>query len=74
VYLKSGADGGYILGLPAVTDSLGRFFLTVVDGEEYLLFSERDGGAGQSAELSDVVAVTGALALPPVRLTVRPRF
>jgi hypothetical protein len=74
VYLKSGADGGYILGVPAVTDSLGRFFLTVVEGEEYLLFAERDSAAGRSPELSDVVGVTGAPALPPVRLTVRPRF
>jgi hypothetical protein len=70
VFLK-GELGERLLGLPAVSDSLGRFVLAVVEGQRYQVFAERPSG---DSEFSEAVAVTAERGMTPLRLVVRRRF
>jgi hypothetical protein len=70
VFLK-GESGERLLGLPAQSDSLGRFVLAVVEGEHYQVFAERPAG---ESEFSEPIAVTAEQGMAPLRLVVRRRF
>jgi hypothetical protein len=76
VFLKTDTDSGHIVGEPAVTDSLGRFVIAVVEDEGYRVFAERQTVDGRTArsEFSDPIAVVATHEAPPLRLTVRRRF
>ena len=74
VFLKGGEERARILGEPAVTDSLGRFVMTVVEGTHYDVFAERSLADRRGAEFSDPVSITALPAMSPVRLTLRRRF
>jgi hypothetical protein len=74
VFLKGGEEGARILGEPAVTDSLGRFVMTVVEGTHYDVFAERPLTDHRGAEFSDPVTFTAQPVMSPVRLTLRRRF
>jgi hypothetical protein len=74
VFLKSGDAEPRILGEPAVTDSLGRFVMTVVEGIHYDVFAERSLGDRHGSEFSDPVTFTALPVMHPVRLTLRRRF
>lgn len=74
VFLKGGEEGTRILGEPAVTDSLGRFLLTVVEGTHYDVFAERQLADRRGSEFSDPVTLTALPVMSPVRLTLRRRF
>lgn len=73
VFLKSAAEAGRIFGAPAVTDSLGRFAIAALGGEQYQVFAERDN-AGGHLTFSDPVPVHADQPVPLLRLTVRRRF
>lgn len=70
VFLK-GESGERLLGVPAISDSLGRFVLAVAEGERYQVFAERPSG---ESEFSDPISITVDRAMPPLRLIVRRRF
>jgi hypothetical protein len=70
VFLK-GESGERVLGVPAVSDALGRFVLAVVEGERYLVFAERPAG---DSEFSEPIAITAEPGMAPLRLVVRRRF
>ena len=76
VFLKGGGGDGHILGEPAVTDSLGRFVLAVLEGGRYEVFAERRDtrAAPTRAEFSTPVVVEATAAMPPLRVTLRHGF
>jgi hypothetical protein len=70
VFLK-GASRERIVGVPAVTDALGRFVLALAAEEQYYVFAERSSG---DAEFSEPVSITAEDRMAPLRLVVRRRF
>lgn len=70
IFLK-GDSGERLVGLPAMSDALGRFVLTVVEGMRYHVFAERPSG---ESEVSDLTPITAEQRMPPLRLVVRRRF
>ena len=70
VFLK-GESGERLLGVPAISDGLGRFVLTIVEGVQYHVFAERPSG---QSEFSDPMPVMGERKMRPLRLIVRRRF
>lgn len=76
VFLKTGFEDGHILGEPAVADSLGRFLIAVLEGEQYQVFAERRVFETQAfrSEFSVPVMLSATREMPPLRLTVRRRF
>ena len=74
VFLKGGEGSAPILGEPAVTDTLGRFVMTVVEGTHYDVFAERQLSDRRGTEFSDPVTFTALSTMSPVRLTLRRRF
>ena len=74
VFLKGGAGSAAILGEPAVTDTLGRFVMTVVEGIHYDVFAERQLFDRRGSEFSDPVTFTALPVMSPVRLVLRRRF
>lgn len=70
VFLK-GDTGERLLGVPAITDALGRFVLAVSEGEPYQVFAERPS---DDSEFSDPVSITAERGMAPLRLIVRRRF
>jgi carboxypeptidase family protein len=74
VFLKGATTRPRILGEPAVTDSLGRFVLTVIEGTSYGVFAERQAADRRGTEFSDQLTFTAALGMSPVRLALRRRF
>jgi hypothetical protein len=74
VFLKGGEGSAPILGEPAVTDSLGRFLMAVVEGTRYDVFAERQLSDRRGAEFSDPVTFTAVPLMSPVRLSLRRRF
>ena len=74
VFLKGGEGGAPILGEPAVTDTLGRFVMTVVEGTHYDVFAERQLSDRRGTEFSDPVTFMALPVMPPLRLTLRRRF
>ena len=74
VFLKDAADRGRILGEPAVTDSLGRFVMAVIEGVDYHVFAERQPTDRHGADFSDPLKFTALPAMSPLRLTLSRRF
>jgi Carboxypeptidase regulatory-like domain len=74
VFLKGAAGSAAILGEPAVTDTLGRFVMTVVEGIHYDVFAERQLFDHRGSEFSDPVTFTALPVMSPVRLVLRRRF
>lgn len=70
VFLK-GESGERLLGVPAISDALGRFVLAVAEGERYQVFAERP--AAESA-FSDPISIIVQRRMAPLRLMVRRRF
>jgi hypothetical protein len=70
VFLR-GESSERILGVPAVTDGLGRFVLAVTEGERYQVFAERPVA---DSELSEPMTITAKREMAPLRLVVRRRF
>jgi hypothetical protein len=70
VFLK-GDTGERLLGVPAITDALGRFVLALSEGEPYQVFAERPS---DDSEFSDPVSITAERGMAPLRLIVRRRF
>jgi hypothetical protein len=72
VYLKGTAEGARIVSEPATVDFLGRFAIAGVAGNEYCMFAER--GFERRTESSDVIHLTAAEGLRPLRLVLYRRY
>ena len=70
VFLK-GVSEARLIGVPAITDALGRFVLAVAADEQYYVFAERASG---ESEFSEPISITGEQRMAPLRLVVRRRF
>jgi hypothetical protein len=70
VFLK-GVLQQRLIGVPAITDALGRFVLAVPADEQYYVFAE---GASGESEFSEPVSITAEQRMAPLRLVVRRRF
>jgi hypothetical protein len=72
VFLAGPLEGDHILGEPAVTDSGGRFVLSVPAGRRYRLFAERTrAGSGNRLDATDVISVTASVGGTVQLLTLR---
>jgi hypothetical protein len=74
VFLKGREGSAPILGEPAVTDTLGRFMMAVVEGMNYDVFAERQLADRHGTEFSDPVTFTALPVTSTVRLTLRRRY
>jgi hypothetical protein len=72
VYLKGTAEGARIVSEPARADFLGRFAIAGVAGNEYRVFAE--GRFERRTESSDVIQLTAAEGLRPLRLVLQRRY
>lgn len=73
VYLRGPAERDVILTAPVVTDLSGRFTITAVADQEYIVFAERPNGNGRGRlDSTDLVRVIATPAHARLKLTLRP--
>ena len=73
VYLRGPAEGDVILTAPVVTDLSGRFTITAVADQEYVVFAERPNQHGRGRlDSTDLVRVIATPTHARLTLTLRP--
>ncbi len=76
VFLKGVAENERIVSGPVTADFMGRFVIAARAGVDYRLFAERPRLDGRTSRVdsADVLRLTAADGLKPVRLTLKRRY
>jgi hypothetical protein len=73
VYLRGPNERDFIIGLPVMTDFMGRFVIAAAADREYQLFAERPrpGDARGRMDVSDPIAIVASSSSVPMKLRLR---